>query len=97
MDDFRDALMDVVNQDCRHEVRGRACYSDRALSAWEQAFDLLGLTRPLHFGIATHLLCDEPDCKRWASMGTPRINGKIGGEYRRTCSDHKPEGWPEIG
>jgi hypothetical protein len=41
------------------------------------------------------LSCDEPGCERNVSAGTPRIYGLAGGEYRRTCHDHVPVGWPE--
>jgi hypothetical protein len=32
------------------------------------------------------LVCDEPDCERTVSCGTPTPSG-----YRQTCGEHKPK------
>lgn len=62
------------------------------LSTLEDAFAILGWEDPHPM---PDMRCDEPGCMEQATVGTPRVAGRIGGEYRRTCHQHRPEGWPE--
>jgi hypothetical protein len=91
VDRLRDALEDMVNQFGYWTESGGGVWTG-GLSALESAFDALGWEDPHPL---PHRVCDEPGCTREGTIGTPRVVGLPGGEYRRTCGDHVPEGWPE--
>ncbi len=81
LDEMREALEDLTRQFAFRNDRGQE--HTGALSALEQAFDVLGWDDP--HDCEPWQVCDEPDCKRPVTCGTPTPKG-----YRHTCGTHAP-------
>ena len=78
VDEYRDALEDMVNQ---FAYWGNGGYVTGGLSALEHAFAVLGWDEP---HVVKELWCDEPGCRERITCGTRTTTG-----YRRTCSKHR--------
>jgi hypothetical protein len=91
--ELQDGLESMVCQ-FAYWSEGVGGYTTGGLSALEEAFEVLGWEDPHP---APDARCDEPGCMKQPTCGTPKYQGvgaADGGEYRWTCLDHRPKGWP---